>query len=440
MVRLALLLAGLSGDACLPGALTVEEGRQVLRCSPTAAQASVGAGGLRSERSPELALHTVERGWTAAGAAIVVHRQPSLPVVALRLSLVANDPPGYAGAGHKIQHLVYPGLQERVQRVGGRVQMQRTSDAVVYTVTGPATELAYLAEVLISLLDRPNAPLDAILRAERDLREERLAEWETAPAHTRSHLRAQLFPGDLSAAGTDRSATRLTGPGLTAAWTAMYRPERVSVVAVGDVYLADVQRAFATLPAAPSAGTLPIARDSVVLGSLAPAQATRAWLGTAYHVSDFDPAGVTVTTRLLGDLLRRRIPGAQVEAEHWWTHHGQAIALVLAVPGGQLTTARRALGTAVSELLGEVDFLRTVAAATAVRREMLFFSRTPDRMADVLGQFIDREGDPNATERFYARLDAVDDDDIRRILERLIERTPARVEIPPQALQPPRRR
>ena len=378
-------------------------------------------------------------GPSAAAPAVVVHRQPEVPVVAIRMSLLANDPPGYAGAGHLIQHLQQPALEDRVARVGGRVQLQRTADAVVYTVIGPAEELAHLADALIQTLSPPSAASDALLRVSRDLREERLAEWETAPAHARSLLRSQLFPADISAAGTDRSAARFTGSLLPTIWGAMYDPARISVVAVGDVYLADVQAAFANLPEPIQTRPQGAARDSVVLTPLAPAEATQAWVGSAYLANSLDPAAVTVTARLLGDLVRDRLPGAQVDAEHWWTHHGQAIVLIAALPGPQLAAARRAVDTAVSTLRRDIDFLSVVAAATAVRREMLFFARTPDRMAEVIGQFVDREGDPDAAERFFAALDALDDRDVREVLERLEPQTPARVEIPPQALQPRRR-
>src|SRR5690606_27053509 len=122
---------------------------------------------------------------------------------------------------------------------------------------------------------------DAVLRAERELRGERLAEWETAPAHARSMLRAQLFPAALSAAATDRSTTRFDSASLPRIWATFYDPGKISVVAVGDVYLDDVQRAFADLPPSGSTPAPAIEQDSIVLGSLAPAQATRGWLGTA---------------------------------------------------------------------------------------------------------------------------------------------------------------
>jgi len=400
----------------------------VLLAASLLAADSIPAGEARTDRSNAI-----------DGAAIVVHRQPAVPVVALRLSVLADDPPGFAGAGHMIQHLLYPSLVERAARVGGRVQIERTSDAIVYLVTGPSSELNYLSQILISALQPPQAPPDALLRVDRELREERLAEWETAPAHVRSVLRAQIFPTEISAAGTDRSATRFTNPILPSLWGSIYRPDRVSIVAVGDTYLSDVQNAFANLPVPPDPLPLEISVDSVVAGLLAPAQATRAWFGAGYVADGLDPVAVTVASRLLGDQIRSRLPSAQVESEHWWTHHGMALVLVAAVPERDMAAGRRAMETAISTLRQELNFSRTVDAAVAIRREMLFFSRTPDRMAEVIGRFTDREGDPDAADRFYARLDEVDDRDVRAVLDRLIVTTPSRVEIPPQALQPRRR-
>lgn len=393
--------------------------------------------GLVPDRSPEI--EVFDRSRLANGAAVTVHRQPGVPVVALRMSIIAADPAGYAGAGHMIQHVQYPSLRDRARRVGGTIQTQRTSDAIVYTVVGPAIELDDLAALLVDALRPPQAPIDVVLRAERELREERLAEWETAESHTRSHLRAQMFPADVSAAGTDRASTRFSVESLPEIWAMMYQPDRVSVVAVGDVHLSDVESAFAGIPAAYQPRQLEIERDSLVLTPLAPPQATRAWLGTGYLASDLPASAVSVATRLLGDFVRDRVPAGQVEAEHWWTHHGQAVVLIVSVPEADLAASWRLLNTAVPTLLDRVDFLDVVEAAAAIRREMLFHSRTPDRMAEVIGQFIDRDGDPNATEAYYTALENLDDEIVRTVLETLAGRTPARVEVPPQALRPRRR-
>jgi predicted Zn-dependent peptidase len=370
----------------------------------------------------------------APAGLVTVHRQPALPIVALRLSLLSDDPPGYAGAGHLFQHLLLPSLREQVEQVGGEVQAARTSDAVVYTVVGPAAEVGYLAGVLRSALEPAAFGETAVLSAARELEEERGAEWETAGRHVRAALRARLFPGDLSPAGTPSSATRLTRDALSALWAEMYRPERVAVVAVGDVELPAVREAFSRLPAPPEGGLAETFPDTVPADPPLAPEATRAWLGLGYPAFEGSPAALTVAARLLRDLVRERLPSGTVEAEHWWTQHGQALVVLAAVPGAQLPAARRALRASVATLQDAVDATRVRQAAAAVRRDLLFYSRTPERMAEVIGGFVDREGDPDAAQRFYAALDQVGEEEVRALLSTLAERTPASVEVPPQKL------
>ena len=365
---------------------------------------------------------------------IAVHRQPELPLIALRLALLADDPPGYAGAGHLFQHLLYPTLQQQAARVGGEVEVERSSDAIVYTVVGPAGELGYLAGILRGALRPPTPPEATVLEAERALAEERLGEWETAYEAVRSRLRERLFPEDLSAAGTDASAPRLTREALPSIWAALYRPERVSVTAVGDLRLADVRAAFADLPPRPAAPPLPPLQDTVALTPLAPVQATQGWLGAGYRAQGLDPAAVAVATRLLRDALRARLPGADVSGEQWWTHYGQAVALVVATPGPGLGAAERELGTAVATVRGRLSGDQVRAAATSIRRDILFFARTPDRMADVLGTFSDRGGDPDAAQRFLRDLGAVDEAQVAAVLAHFLQHTPVQVRIDPQKL------
>jgi predicted Zn-dependent peptidase len=366
-----------------------------------------------------------------AGVSFVVQRQPAIPVVALRLAILTEDPAGYAGAGHLIQHLLLPTLREQAARVGGLVEMERSSDAIVYTLTGPAAELDYLAGVLRTALQTPRPGQVELLVATRALAEERLAEWETADQHIRSALRARLFPNDISAAGTDGSAERLTAEALPRLWTEMYRPERVSILAVGDVRLGELQTAFANVPARTTARSLPELQDTISLVPLAPAQATRGWLSVGYLANDVDPAAISIATRLLGDDLRRRIPTAEVRAEHWWTHYGQAVVVVVSAPERDLAAARRTLSTAVSTVERDVTAARVTAAARAIRHEMLFYSRTPDRMAEVIGTFADREGDAAAAQQFYGNLEEVGADPVRDALAYLGEQSAVRYEILP---------
>jgi predicted Zn-dependent peptidase len=136
----------------------------------------------------------------------------------------------------------------------------------------------------------------------------------------------------------------------------------------------------------------------------------------------------SATTSAVGSRPRRS------SAEHWWTHHGQAVALVVGAPETDLAAARSAIGTAVATVADGLDDVTVRDAATRIRRELLFHSRTPDRMAELVGGFVDRTGDPDALQRFFDALDRVGPRDVERVLERLATRTPARVDVPPQVL------
>ncbi len=368
----------------------------------------------------------------------MVHRQPAIPLVALRAAILTEDPAGYAGAGHLIQHLVLPTLRDQAQRVGATVQMERSADAIVYTVTGPAAELSYLASVVRTALQPPRPAQVDMLLAARALSEERMAEWETADRHIRSALRARLFPNDLSAAGTESSAERLTAEALPRLWAEMYRPDRVAIVAVGDVRLGELQTAFADIPARPTQRPLPAREDTISLTPLARAQATRGWLGLGYLANDAEPTAIAIAAKLIGDDLRRRLTTAEVHSEQWWTHHGQALAVMVSVPEANLAAARTALNTSLSTVQAAVTAARVAAAARDLRHEMLFYARTSERMAEVLGTFTDRDGDPDAAQRFYADLARTTATQVRTAMQALSTQSAIRFEIPPQPLPRPR--
>ncbi|CAN5802135.1 hypothetical protein BH23GEM6_BH23GEM6_15760 [soil metagenome] len=385
--------------------------------------------------SDSIPTSVVESDLTAQGVALAVHHQPAVPLVALRLSLMASDPAGYAGAGHLYQHIVHATLTERAAKIGARVLIERSADAVVFTVTGSSLELPYMAAMLRDALSPNNVGEVQLLRVSRELAEERLAEWETAERHVRSVLRLRLFPNDISAAGTEPSAARLADRnGWRTAWTRMYRPDRVSITAVGDVSLDQVRAAFGTLPPPFETPSAPQFRDTVSTVPLAPAEATRAWIGVGHLADDVDPTVLSVATRILNDRLRQQLPNAGVTAEHWWTHHGQAVALVASVPGPQLAAAQRTLNASIAAAASAVTAAQVSAASNGIRRDLLFFSRTPDRMAGVIGQFSDRTGNPDEAQIFFDRLSSVTLAEVRAALTSLQGGTTARIEIPPQRL------
>lgn len=366
---------------------------------------------------------------------VVVHRQPALPIVALRLSILADDPAGYAGAGHLFQHLALRSLEDQVGRVGGRVQAIRSSEAVVYTVVGASAELPYLAAALRTALRPPTAGTAEVLVALNQLAEERDGEVEQADAYVRAALRAKVFPNQLPAAGTAASAARLEIAKLGELWGEMYRPERVNIVAVGDVEHGAVRRAFAGLPAASGDRLAEAPQDSAVLVSALRPEASRGWIGRAFLAPEMDPAAISVTGRMLRDMLRRRLTTSSVEVEHWWTREGHALAVVVAAPPTAVPAARRAVAGAVAALDAGLDPEEVRRARQRVRRDMLFYSRTPERMAEVLGEFSDRGDSPGAAQRFFAAIEAVEVDAVRAVLEALREQTAASVEVAAQVFK-----
>lgn len=370
------------------------------------------------------------------GAAVTVHRQPALPLVALRLSVLADDPRGFAGAGHLMQHLHLPAMQEQAARVGARVQVARTSDALVYAVTGPASELGYLAGVLRSALSVPQPAQSQMLVALNELSDERAAERETAASYVRAALRQGIFPQELPAAGTPASAARLESAPLDALWGEMYSPQRVSVVAVGDVDAGEVARALRSLPAAGEARLTDTFADTVPTLAADTPQASRAWAGWAVAAPDADAASLSVAARLVRSRLRRTMPNSAVEVEHWWTHRGHALAIVAATAGARAAAARRSVAGALEATATALEEAAVRDAAAGVRRDLLFYSRTPERMAEVLGAFADRGDGADAAQRFFAALDAVTVDSVRAALENARGGTPVTVSVAPQRLVP----
>lgn len=371
---------------------------------------------------------------TASTGTIAVHRQPAFPIVTVRLSLLADDPPGYAGAGHLLQHLLLPSLREQIHQVGGSLQLSRSSDAVIYSATGPATELPFLADVLRSTLRPPRFSETAVLAAARALREERAAERETARLHARAALRVRLFPDDMPAAGTAASAARLTPEVLADVWAEMYRPERVSVLAVGDVELAAVQRVFSGLPETAVGSPLEFSPDTIPADSPGSPEATRNWIAIGYPAAEAAPAALTVVAHLLRDHLRERLPTAAVDAEHWWTRRDQALAALVAVPDRSLVAARAAVRGALAAIEEGLEEPEVRLATATVRREMLFYARTPERMAEVLGAFADRDGGDDGARLFFDALAELTEEEVRALLLVLAETPAILMEVPSQRL------
>jgi predicted Zn-dependent peptidase len=366
-------------------------------------------------------------------ARIIVHPQPEVPLVALRLSILADDPPGYSGTAHLVQHLQLRQMEQEAAQVGARVQIARTADAIVYSVMGPAVELDYLARVLRLALVVPAFGTGDFLVAMHELAEERLAEWETAEGHVLATLRSQFFPHRLPAPGSQEAANRLTAEQIPALWDYIYHPDRVSLVGVGNVTPNDVQAVFGDLRDARPARITPLT-ETVPISPLAPPEATHGWFGVGWLATDADPVAVALLGRLLERHLRSRMTTVSLRVEHWWTRDGQALVAVAATSETERPNARRILANPLGALQRELDTAAVRAAGTALRRELVFYARTPDRFAELLGSFADRGGALD-TQQFYDTLEQLRLGDVLLAMDALRAVEPVRVEVAPQRVR-----
>jgi predicted Zn-dependent peptidase len=71
---------------------------------------------------------------------------------------------------------------------------------------------------------------------------------------------------------------------------------------------------------------------------------------------------------------------------------------------------------------------------------MLFYARAPERMAELLGEFTDRDAGPDAAQRYFTALEAVTADEVRAVIDRLQAAEPAKVFVPPQRIPAAQRR
>jgi zinc protease len=210
-----------------------------------------------------------ERYTLSNGVEVVLVPTTSLPTVAVVSSVHAgsrNDPPGYEGLAHYVEHLTFRSQPpfasafDLYQEIGANGLNATTSpDATEYFALVPASQLERALWIEARRLGLGLAALDDALAAEERkvlLREhEWRFGWEPAFAVTRATYEA-LFPkGHPYHAffATEKSIAQLTLNDARSFFAQWYRPERTRLVLVGDFAAASakalIERYFGALEA-----------------------------------------------------------------------------------------------------------------------------------------------------------------------------------------------
>ena len=371
------------------------------------------------------------------GPLVVVREQPESRLVAIRVSVELHEPAGQAA--RVLAEVVRPRLESGAAELGARAAVELAPSHLVFRVVGPAREVGRLAALLRRGLAVPAGTTATALDAARIQAEARAAaELDTPGPLLRSLLRDALFSGLAGARGADDFAP-LSAEGLAAWWAATARPSGVAVTVAGGVEAARVAAEFEGWPAGEAArdrerGPLRPGRQRA---SPPPPQVVYRAAGVGYRAHRVDPAVLAVTAALLERRLARSgIPGAT--AELWW--HGEDRALVLlaseraAAPrqdGQGDTSLRERLEAAVAALADPPAAAEVLRVRRRLVRDILFAARTAEGMAEVLGQMLDRTGEPMAAHRFLAALQRVDARAVAAALRALDRAQPQAVEVAP---------
>jgi len=365
------------------------------------------------------------------GSPLVVVRELSAPpLLAIRLSIPYDEPRDLSGAGRVIQLLVQDRVRGEAERFGGKVEFQRTPTHLVYSVRGPALAFGDM----VALLRYAVAPPRSVFQAQKGVwltaRREALAVYETPDRLVRHQLERALFP-DRSHDHGDLTTADLPGAGdLEWFWRRWFRPSAMSVVVVGAVAPEAVRAAFRDWPEPPAPGPR---QSRPVAAADAPGPeviAPRVALG--YQAAAAEPAALALAAALVDESLRQlRLRSAT--AEFWWLPDRAALVVVAATdttPDGDsarlLTSLQICISDAARASAEEISRQRR-----RLENSLLMRARTPAGLAALLGEFLDRTGDPRGADRFLRALAETDDEEVRGALRTLLYQPPIVVELQP---------
>jgi predicted Zn-dependent peptidase len=365
------------------------------------------------------------------GPLLVVREQPVPPLIAIRLSVPFEEPPGLIGAARVLQLLVHDRVRSEVERFGGRVELLRTPAHLVYLVQGPASAFGDMVAILRYAVAPPQGAFRTQSANWLTARQEALADLETPDRLIRNRLEAALFP-DLA---SGRAVPNLTEPPSEAAleefWRRWFRPTEMSVVIVGAIDAETGRAAFRGWPEPPA--PRPWSSVRVMPGAVPDPEVISSRAGLGYPASAGEPAALAVAAALIEELLAP-LQLRQPAAELWWVGGKTALVVIGGAPTGAPTSAAQ-LGAI---LKGSVAAAAARAATSNLEPQrsrildaLVMRARTPGGMASVLGEFLDRTGEPESAGRFLAELRRVDAAAVRDVLRSLIYRPPIMVELDP---------
>lgn len=397
-------------------------------------------------RMPPIRRTTLDNGlqvWTA--------RSGTLPVIAGSLILdvgTADDPPDAAGLTSLMVDLLDEGaggrdaiaFAEAAAALGATIDVHAGADATTVQVWSIRRHLEDVLALVADAVIRPHLAAPDLERV-RDLRLSRLQQLRRTPAALADRaLTAALFAGHGYARpglGTTRGLEALTLEAVAARHAACIRPDRATLVLVGeaghDALVAGAAAAFGDWrPAAPAApltrvamAATPPARTIFVARDGAPQSEIRcAHLAPARRIGEY-PALLVVNAALGGSFSGRL--NQRLRQQLGYTY-GARSAFDLDRDGGSFTCETSVQADKTAESVRELhQLVAGVRGARPLTADELAFARdaltlgyarhfeTPRQVAGALGQLAVYGLDDDEYDAFVPRVRAVTSDDAARV-------------------------
>lgn len=364
----------------------------------------------------------------ADGPAVLVRLSPGSPLVALRLSIPIPSEGGMESSAGVLQALAADGFHNGAAELGASASITRTETHAIYRIVGPRSSFDQMAALLRRAVSWPGVESRHIDAAAARALHGQLASLETPALRIRHQLRRELFSSPTSATVLDGVRQPPDPAGLEWFWRRYYVPQRMAVVVVGDVSPEVAVSAFRGWPTPPPAGPPPSTAGEI--RRVAP-EVIFPWAGLGYEGEGMDPAVLMIVAVLVERQLR--VAGVRGgTAEYWWNGGAGGLVVIGSVDGnsGQATPSSR-LRRAVVDAAATAGPSTVAEARRALRHSLLFSARTPQGLAELIGDFYDRTGDPDAANAFLRRLRAVDPPAVQRALRTLADSSPRLVELSP---------
>jgi hypothetical protein len=358
-----------------------------------------------------------------------VFPRPGSGAATVRISFPIRESPDEAGGAQIIRRLADERMGSMARRFGAEARAQRTAEGLVYTVSGPASELDFLIRVLNEALRPPEGEL--FTTARRDQLAEVLRRQETPQGVLALRIRQGAGGSGVPLLGSAVALERMHAGMVSDLWRRTHGAPEARIVVVGDLgvevalaSLADLEFPQVTqMPSPSSAAALPEPRPSPEI--------IRHWVARAWTLERPRDARGLVAVALLGDQVRTRSDDYELGAELWEIGGRWTVVLSGAAYPRNHQAMRNQLAGLLDAAAAGATPSRVEGHAARLRGDILRRTSTPWGYAEVVGEALDAGLESRSIRILLDDLVRMSADDLQALFTELRGRAPVQEELRP---------